>query len=270
MISELVPVATRTADDAGTTGETAEERRLWERYQQSGDLAARDELVSRFWWIVEQEARRFLARNSGTAELDDLVSAGALGLLQAVERFDRSRGFVFPTYARPRIRGAIHDEWRRRDWMPRLARRRARHLRQAEAKVESRIGRRAAEVEVAAELSVDLPTLWQWQSQAARGSVALEGLVTQTPDEGRQEVVLPDAGPAPDASLLACEQLARLRAALGCLPERERQVLALAYFEELSGNEIATVLGVSASRVSQLRSRAIARLQAVLRPEEFA
>lgn len=248
-----------------------EEQELWDRYRQGGDLEARDALVARYWWLVEQEARRFQARIARSSSAEAMMSAGGVGLLQAVERFDPERGLRFSGYALPRIRGAMRDDWRSSDWMPRLARRRNRLLQAATRRVEGRLGRRAEVSEVAAELSLDLPGIWRWEAQASRGAVELDSVATcERPADAVGQVLPASSLADPELDLMTAERRRRIGAELDRLPERERRVLSMAYFEELSGIEIATLLGVSAARVSQLRSQGIERLRAAASLREYA
>jgi RNA polymerase sigma factor FliA len=236
---------------------------LWERYRSAADLEARALLVQQYIPLVYSVARQISVRLA-TVELDELVSAGNIGLLRALEAFDLSRGLAFTTYAVPRIRGAILDDLRQRDWMPRSARARIRRLLAARAELAARHQRTPSPAEVAAALGLELEVYWRWCDEldpAVRAHV--EGSAGSVPDErggASQEPAAP-ADQAPDHGLLETEKVAELRAAIGRLPERERRVLALCYFEELTMKQVGEVMGVTESRVCQIRQRALQRLR---------
>lgn len=223
---------------------------LWETYRRQPTPELRDQLARHYVGLVHHTARQ-ISRQSPSLDVDELVGAGSLGLLRALERFDITRGLAFSTYAVQCIRGAIQDDLRKRDWMPRGARARARRIAAARGQLEARLQRPASHAEVARELGLSLPRYWQWcdesgseprEASAGRGTQSAEPGVTQF--EGEQR-------------LLEAEEREEVRRVLGTLPERLQQVLALLYFEELTAREVAGLLGVTESRVSQLRKRAL-------------
>lgn len=242
---------------------------LWRKYRRSGDLSARRELLERHLHLVRLLARKLASRIGGLVEVDDLVSAGTLGLVQALESYDMSRGNSFATFASRRVSGAMLDELRRRDWVPRSVRAKARKLYHATSRLESELGRSAEPRELAAVLGIDEPTYWSWRE-------AVDGAVLMSLDEA----------PSPSApageSLAACvaepdsvdsledlsreENLAALAEALGALPERERTVLVLYYYEEMNLRQIAEVLHLTESRISQIRTAALKKMQRFLAP----
>ena len=226
------------------------------------NVSARNQLIEQHMGLVYHAARRLHHQLSTEASLDDLISAGSIGLINAAENFDASRGLAFSTFALPRVRGAMLDDLRAQDRVPRSARRKARVLNTAREVVAQRAGAAAATRDVATELGVGVETVWQWDADlAAAQSVSLDRSSAFSDDEdGAQLQIAGDAQPADDR--LAQQEMAdRIRTALEALPARERQVLALYYYEELTQQQIGQVLGVTESRVSQLRSQAIARLQ---------
>jgi RNA polymerase sigma factor for flagellar operon FliA len=205
-------------------------------------------------------------RRTPTLELGDLVSAGTMGLLRALENFDTSRGLAFSTYAVQRIRGAILDDLRRNDWRPRSLRVKRRRLLAARAELEANLGRTATPAEIAQALGIDLGVYWEWldaigQSENIEISDGSSASYEQTNLHMSQAKA---ATLAPDQLLVEREQVDRLRDAIARLPERERRVVALCYYEELTLREIGVVLSVTESRVCQIRSRAMKRLKAVL------
>jgi RNA polymerase sigma factor for flagellar operon FliA len=243
---------------------------LWERYRASADVAARDLLLEQYVSLVHFVARRMTGRLV-SVEYDELVSAGNVGLLKALDGYDTHRGHAFSTYAVPRIRGAILDDLRRRDWMPRSGRARSRRMLAARTELENRLQRAPTPAEMAGELGLELEAYWRWRDEldplarpdvvAARGDAGDDSRVSVSYDAGAESAELPDQ------RLLREERLTRLQGAIGRLPEREARVLALSYFEELTMREVGVALGVTESRVCQLRQQALGRLRHALGPD---
>ncbi len=240
----------------------------WERYKGYGCPKAREALILRYAPMVKHVAGRVKAGLHGAIDFDDLVSLGNFGLLDAVERFDPCRDVKFETYAVRRIRGAIVDGLRTLDWLPRTVRQKAKEIESAVAALEARLGRRATEEEVCNALNVTSAEYRGWLSDVQAATVlSLDegGPSDSDSHHGGWERNLADPmGETPFRSLEIVEVQRLLADAIDRLPERERLVVALYYYEELSVKEVAHVLGVSVSRVSQLHTRAIARLQAQL------
>ncbi|HEY0995406.1 MAG TPA: sigma-70 family RNA polymerase sigma factor [Gemmatimonadaceae bacterium] len=229
--------------------------------------AARDALVEQHLGLVHHLARRVARRLGAAVGVAELVSAGSVGLLQAVDEFDPSRGLAFSTYAVPRIHGAMLDELRRLDPAPRSVRRKARCLADAESAARREARGAATPRDVARHAGVDLPTLWQWQAELARHEpLSLDDPVDDDPEARRIRDVACTTAPAPDELVIGEEQAARLRDAILALPAQERAVLTLTYFEELSRGEVAEVMHLSESRISRLRTSAIQRLREQLAP----
>ena len=244
---------------------------LWQRYRATGDPEARTQLLDRYLGLVHHVARQVAARVSDVVEVDDLVSAGTLGLVQALESFDLSRGLAFSTYAMRRIRGAILDELRSRDWVPRSVRAKGRQMAAVVASLESRLGRAPEPSEVAGALALDMPTYWRWREEVDGAVlVSLDGSLSLDHAEAASlEETLPDhAARVPGEALGEEETVAALKHAIGMLPPKERTVLALYYYEELNLRQIAEVLHVTESRVSQIRTQALKRLRQRLAPTE--
>ncbi|HEU4996463.1 MAG TPA: FliA/WhiG family RNA polymerase sigma factor [Gemmatimonadaceae bacterium] len=229
----------------------------------------REQLLTQNIGLVHHVARRMAARLSTAADMDELVSAGCLGLIQAADSFDRRRGLTFSTYAVPRIRGAILDELRRQDHLPRNVRRRMRHLSRARDVLAVALNRQPREAELSRLLEVPEEVLRKWELDGESGTVCsidqrrsvdvADGTVTLA------DTIADDREIAVDDRLTREQELARVRAAIAQLKPQERTVLALSYFEELKLQEIATVLGVSVCRVSQIRTAALSRLRESLK-----
>ena len=242
-------------------------RTLWAAHA-AGDVDARDVLLRENLSLVHHVARQLARGLAADADIDELVSAGTMGLMSALESFDLARGLAFSTFAVPRIRGAILDELRRQDHVPRSVRRKTRSIATARETLVRTLGRSPGFDEIATELGVDSATLWRWQAD-------IEGAVHVPLDRGATDRDGTAASPAEflgngeeltDERLTREEEVALLREALLALKDQERTVLSLYYFEELKAREIAEVMGVSESRISQIRSKALSQLRSALAP----
>lgn len=253
---------------AGTAGVAPNLAALaWQAYRQA-DPDLRETLVSRHLPLVKHIASRLAVGLPAHVELDDLYSYGLFGLLDALQRFDPARGVKFQTFAYTRIRGAILDGLRAADWVPASLRQRARELEAAYRAVERRLGRSARDEEVAAELGLAPDQFQQLLADLERTAVlSLDEIWSGDVEEGdfRLRDVIGDPG-APDP--LRCAEIADRRdilaTAIDRLPEKERLVVAMYYYDGLAPKEIAAVLGLSISRISQLHSKAMLRLRGQL------
>lgn len=221
-----------------------------------------DDLVRQHAPLVKRIAYHLMARMPSSVQLDDLIQSGMIGLLEAATKYDASRGASFDTYASIRIRGAMVDELRRGDWVPRSVHREARRISEAMQVVEGRTGRDASDQEVADELGMSLAEYHTCLREAASGQLFSVDELGETLDSkigGAEGHASPEENTAQGLFL---EQLAQ---EIDQLPERERLVMALYYDEELNLKEIGAVLEVSESRVSQLHSQAALRLRGRLK-----
>jgi RNA polymerase sigma factor for flagellar operon FliA len=244
-------------------------RELWERFKASGDHKAREGLILHYSPLVKFVAGRLRAGLPKSVDPADLASYGTFGLIDAIDKFDPGRGFKFETYAISRIKGAIIDELRSLDWVPRSVRARARDIEKAHAKLENRLQRAPSEEEMAKELKMSEEDLRKALLEIANSSVlALDDLWTVADPAGGQISLLdtirdPNAVD-PQAEIDAAELKDRLAEAIEALPDRERLVIALYYYENLTLREIGEVLGVTESRVSQLHTKAVLGLRSHL------
>jgi RNA polymerase sigma factor FliA len=242
---------------------------LWHSYRaHPEERALRDRLILTYAPLVKYVAGRLGSGLPAHVEQEDLVSYGLLGLIAAVERYDPDRDVKFETYAMTRIRGAILDELRSLDWVPRSVRARAREIERAIAALEARLHRPPTDEEIARQVGITVDELESSLTDISRSSIAaLDELWTMS--DGDDQVALIDTledadAPAPESSLVATETREALRAAVERLPEPEQRVVTLYYYDELKLREIGEVLGVTESRVSQLHTKAVLRLKAGL------
>ncbi len=220
-------------------------------------------LVEQYLPVVRRQALALQVRLPAGIELDDLIQAGMMGLLDAMGRYDASAGATFTTFASQRIRGAMIDELRSRDWLPRSVRRNARALDASIRRLEQELGRPPEEREIAEDLEIGLETYHQLLGDTNNGHLLpFEELVAEGQEPSAEE-----EGASPFLALLGGERRERLVAGIEALPEREKLLMALYYQEELNLKEIGAVLGVTESRVCQLHSQAIGRLRSRLAEE---
>jgi RNA polymerase sigma factor for flagellar operon FliA len=224
----------------------------------------RDALIEAHLPQVRFIADRLAAKLPPSVDRDDLIGAGVLGLLDAFEKYDPSRGVLFKTYAEMRVRGAMLDSLRDLDWAPRSMRRRAREVEAAYAQVEQQRGHKASEEEVAAALNLTVAEFQQLLSEL--NGLTITGFERDDDDDAsaRARQIQDDPAHTPLAVFERAELREKLAAAVDRLSERERQVVALYYLEELTMKEIGAVLGVTESRVSQVHTQAVLRLRANL------
>ena len=238
---------------------------LWTDFRQTGDQNARDRLILNYSPLVKYVAGRLGAGLPAHVEESDLVSYGLIGLIGAIERFDPTREIKFETFAISRIRGAIIDELRALDWVPRSVRSRAREIERAIGQLEAQLHRAPTDEEIAKKLDITFDELEDSLDEISRSSiVALDELwtVTSTGDQISLIDTLEDPDSIdPQRNLTDIELRQAIAEAISSLPEREKIVVTLYYYEELTLREIGDVLGVTESRVSQLHTKAMLRLR---------
>jgi len=242
---------------------------LWQEFKKTRAQPARDRLILTYAPLVKYVAGRLGSGLPAHVEEEDLVSYGLLGLINAIERYDPDRDVKFETYAITRIKGAIIDELRAMDWVPRSVRARAREIERAIAELERRLTRSPSDEEIASKLGITVEELEGSLTEISRSSIAALDELWTVGSSGGDSVALIDTiedtqGREPQSELAVSEQREALGEAIARLPEREKLVVTLYYYEELTLREIGEVLGVTESRVSQLHTKAILRLKARL------
>jgi RNA polymerase sigma factor for flagellar operon FliA len=246
--------------------QAASTEQRWELYARHHDPALRDQLILQYAPLVKYVVGRMVVSLPGLLSNEDILSYGTIGLIQAVDRYDPSQGVKFETYAIRRIRGAILDAIRSLHPISRDANRRAREIEHAYDALVQQLGRLPTDEEVSAHLGLSVDEL---QQRLADASATILSLDSPIGDDDEHLTLLDQL--ADDSELGVAEQVERddlyrhLVAAIRCLPERDRLLITLYYYEELTLKEISEVLGVSTSRVSQLHAAAVLKLRAALR-----
>lgn len=240
-----------------------EERKvLWEQYSGNKTAPLREKLIIEYAGLVKVVAGRLGMYLGYTVEFDDLLGYGTFGLIDAIDKFDKLKGVKFETYASLRIRGAILDQIRKMDWIPRTLRQKQKKLDSAEQKLEIVLGRPATEEELARELEITEEEVVHWQNQTKVGSlISLDEYLEQGSEirmeAGRTSVHFDE----PERVIEREEMKKLLMEALEGLTENEKKVITFYYYEELTLKEISRILEVSESRISQLHTKALQKLR---------
>lgn len=242
---------------------------LWIRYKEHGDLAAREEIILHYASLVKYVANRLAVNLSSLVEIDELYSYGIEGLIDAVEKFDHKRNIKFETYAITRIRGAMIDGLRSMDWVPVSIRQKSKELEKVYSRLEAKLGRAATDEEVAEEMGIDLEKLNKMLKEVAVTTIiSLDDFLTgEEGDEKKKRIsdIIEDADSINALEILELTETKEILArAIARLPEKEKLVIYLYYYEGLTLKEIGAVLNLSESRISQLHTKAILRLRGSL------
>jgi len=251
------------ARKAAARAQDEEDQKLWQQYKTSRDQRIKDSLIMKYASFVKYVAGRIAVNLPSNVEFDDLVSYGILGLIDAIDKYDTARNVKFKTYAKTRIRGAIFDELRLLDWTPRSIRQKARKLEKAYAKLEGKLGRDATDEEIAEFLKIDISELHKLFDETKKSLLLSLDEIFYDDEEGssRFDFVENQKSDNPQLKIEEAEAKRILADAISKLSERERMVITLYYYEDLTSKEIGKILGVSDSRVSQLHTKAILRLR---------
>jgi RNA polymerase sigma factor for flagellar operon FliA len=245
---------------------------LWADYKASGSREARDRLIVHYSPLVKYVAGRVSVGLPQNIEQADLVSYGIFGLIDAIDKFDPGRAIKFETYAIARIKGAIIDELRSIDWVPRSVRAKARSVEKAYAKLEASLLRTPTDTEVANEMGISEQDLHNVFNQISFvGLIALDEMLSVGGDRGESTTLgdtIPDKGEGPVAAFEVEEMKQILASAINRLGDREKIVLTLYYYEGLTLAEIGEVLGVTESRVCQIHTKAVLQLRSKMAEPE--
>ena len=241
---------------------SAEERaKLWDEYIQKRSPKLRDQIITEYSNLVKIVAGRLSMYLGYNVEYDDLVGYGIFGLIDAIDKFDNQKGVKFETYASLRIRGAILDQIRKMDWIPRTLRQKQRKIDLACQALETKLGRIATNEELAAELEISIDELENWQSQTKlTGLISLDEYLEQGSDVTSDTKLIADYE-QPEQMVEKQELKKILIEALDSLTEKEQKVIVLYYYEELTLKEISMILEVSESRISQLHTKALKKMR---------
>lgn len=235
--------------------------RLWEDYSKGRTSSDREKLILEYAELVKIVAGRLSIYLGYNVEYDDLVGYGIFGLIDAIDKFDYSKGVKFETYATLRIRGAILDQIRKMDWIPRTLRQKQKKIDLAYQKIEARLGRMATDEEIAEELEITVKELITWQNQTKISSlISLDEYIEQGSDVKVDENQSSHYA-QPDKLVERSELKEKLLESLESLTEKEKKVIILYYYEELTLKEISLTLEVSESRVSQLHTKALQKIR---------
>ena len=239
---------------------------LWKEYEKTKNPSIREQLIIEYSGLVKIVAGRLGMYLGYTVEYDDLVGYGIFGLIDAIDKFELTKGVKFETYASLRIRGSILDQIRKMDWIPRTVRQKQKKIEAAIKKIEAQTGRTALDEEIAEELEVSSDELLNWQSQLKVTNVVS---LNEYVEQGMEPVM--DAKDnshfiQPEDAIAEEELKKVLEQALEILTEKERKVITLYYYEDLTLKEISNILEVSESRVSQLHTKALLKMKKTMGP----
>lgn len=252
---------------------STEAEQLWRNWRERRDVRSRDRLVLAYAPMVRYIASRKVRELPAHCELDDLASSGLVALMEAIDRFDPTKGATFEQYAWTRVAGALVDELRKQDWASRSVRREGRRIERARDAFFARTGTMPTEPELAAELGTTVEELRTSLEDIDRSDVASLNAPARGVEEALEvgeTIQAPEGQHEPEPTLLAGDRNAAMRAAIARLSDRERHVLSLVHVQELPGAEIGRLLGVSESRVSQILAGIRNKLKAHLDSYETA
>ncbi len=235
---------------------------MWEKYAKSKDKSIKDQLIVEYVDLVKIIAGRLYTNYGKTVEFDDLVSYGIFGLIDAIEKFDPTKNVKFETYAYIRVRGAIIDQLRNLDWIPRSVRQKHKKLEDIYKIIENEFGRSANDEEVAERLGVTMDALNGILSEIH--SFTVVSLEEKVLNNANFSIIDDDINSEPQIYFEQEELKNTLIDMVQNLPERERKIITLYYYSELTYKEISTILGVSESRISQLHTKAVMKLRGKL------
>lgn len=234
---------------------------LWKEYQKSKSPGIREQLIIEYSRLVNVVAGRMSMHLGHLVEYDDLVGYGIFGLIDAIDKFELTKGVKFETYASLRIRGAILDQIRKMDWIPRSVRQRQRKIDEAMKQIEMRTGKTASDEELAKQLGLTDEELCSWQTQLKVTNVVSLNEFEENGSEPMIDSAHPVRFSQPEEVVEEAELKEKLAESLELLTEKERRVIELYYYEDMTLKEISKILEVSESRISQLHTKALNKMR---------
>lgn len=235
-------------------------QKLWDEYSKKHTPELREKIIIEYAGLVKIVAGRLSIYLGYNVEYDDLVGYGTFGLIDAIDKYDLAKGVKFETYASLRIRGSILDQIRKMDWIPRTLRQKQKRIDAAYQKLENESGRTVSEEEIAVELDISVDELESWQSQTKLSNlISLDEYMEQ--GEGKMESISSGEYDQPEKVVEKEELKKVLIEAMQHLTEKEKKVIVLYYYEDLTLKEISMVLEVSESRISQLHTKALQKMR---------
>lgn len=243
---------------------TDSRQKLWEEYSRKKTLELREKIIIEYAGLVKLVAGRLSMYLGYNVDYDDLVGYGIFGLIDAIDKYDYTKGYKFETYASLRIRGAILDQIRKMDWIPRSIRQKQRKLENAYRNLEARYGREINDEEIAQELDISVEELENWQNQTKITNIISLDEFLEQGSESKNENYFATTFDQPDKIVERQELKEILTKVLDTLTEKEKKVIILYYYEELTLKEISKILEVSESRISQLHTKALQKMKKML------
>lgn len=239
----------------------AKKKQLWEEYSKTKSDKLREQIIIEYVPLVKLVAGRLNMYLGYTVEYDDLVGYGVFGLIDAIDKFDYGKGIKFETYASLRIRGSILDQIRKMDWIPRSVRQKQRQIETAIAKLEKEKGTNIKDRDIAEELGISLDEYRSWEGLTNISNIASLDEFMEQGTEGTVKEFRNTTYLEPEEAMNRDEVKSMLMEALELLTEKEKKVVLLYYYEDLTLKEVASVLEVSESRISQLHSKALEKMK---------
>jgi RNA polymerase sigma factor for flagellar operon FliA len=248
---------------------TTKVKDLWENYKRSKNISLRNELVSYYTYLVRYIVNRFPPTYSPLYDHDDLFGYGMLGLLDAIDKYDLSKGVKFETYALTRIKGTILDYMRKLDWVPRSIRQKAKNISEICGKLEGELKRAATDMEISSALGISKEEYWETIQQIGQANIIYleEEILNSISGEDNKRLLdfISDVDGQDPLTFIQVEETKQLLAeSIRSLPEKERLVITMYYYEGLTLKEIGLVMNLSESRISQLHTKAIMRMRGKL------
>ena len=243
--------------------------KLWQEYKETDSKIAKDKLLVEYAYLVKYITNRLILNLPSSVDRNDIISSGIMGLIKAVETFDLDRGFKFETYAGHKIRGAILDELRALDWVPRSVRQKSRELQRVYARLENQLGRVPYDDEICEEMKINMKEFEDLLTEVTPTTIiSLEEAMPDRRNDAKEiRIIETIENPGSDNPLkeLGFNEMKKiLKETIANLPEKEKLIIALYHYEELTLKEIGAVLDITESRVSQIHSKAVIKLRAKL------